>query len=78
MTLTQENVHNSAPGQHSEAHEQGRRTPLFAYRVEWFRSGGLKTLFSPQLILKFTEGVKWFYCREKDPEGGEGSGCQFL
>ena len=23
----QENIHNSGPGQHSEAYEQGRRTP---------------------------------------------------
>ena len=32
--------------------------------------------FSPQLILKFTEGVQWFYYREKlyfskDPKGAQ-------
>ena len=26
--------------------------------------GMLSVLFSPQLILQFTEGIQWFYCRE--------------
>ena len=49
----------------------------------------LSVLFSPQLILQFTEGVQWFYCWEndtytlpsKDPEGVHyfpGGGCQTI
>ena len=97
VALTQENVHNSGPGQHSGAYEQGCRTPLLAYRtmvhapIQGGGGGGTaRTLFfSPQLIFKLTEGVQWFYCREKDQEGGPiifqgggggggGSKCLFL
>ena len=33
------------------------------------RGDNTGALASPQTIIKFTEGVQWFYCREKDPEG---------
>ena len=51
--------------------------------------GFLSVLFSPQLILQFTEGVQWFYCGENYTytlpriqrgsiifQGGGGGGCQ--
>ena len=47
VALTQENVRNSGPSQHSEAYEQGCRMPLFAYR----------TMVYAQIIQEFCHGV---------------------
>ena len=58
-----------------------RGSKIFSEIGGLYRPNGQKTVrtifFSPQLILQFTEGIQWFYCRENYTFQGSRGGPTF-